>query len=347
MRNIRLFNEHWHFTKDNSGVPAAVIGEAVTLPHTWNAIDGQDGKNDYYRGTCWYTKELEVFCGADEEAWLEFRGAAYTADVYVNGEKLAHHEGGFSTFRVNVTAYAGQKALLAVSVNNGANRTVYPQKADFTFYGGLYRNVWLVTVPKTHFELAYLGTPAIKVTPIVSDDYKTATVTVDTWQNADVPVTITAAGQTKTVVSVDGHAAAEFVIENVHLWDGKNDPYLYTAEAALESGDVVSTHFGCRKYEVNAQQGFILNGKPYPLCGVARHQDRQGLGNALTTKEHDEDLALILELGANTIRLAHYQHDQYFYDICDKAGIICWAEIPYITEHMPRAGRIPSARCGN
>ncbi|MBQ3194295.1 MAG: glycoside hydrolase family 2 protein [Oscillospiraceae bacterium] len=335
MRNIRLFNEHWHFTKDNSGVPAAVSGEAVTLPHTWNAIDGQDGKNDYYRGTCWYTKELEVVCGADEEVWLEFRGAAYTADVYVNGEKLAHHEGGYSTFRVNVTAYAGQKALLAVSVNNGANRTVYPQKADFTFYGGLYRNVWLVTVPKTHFELAYLGTPAIKVTPIVSDDYKTATVTVDTWQNADVPVTITAAGQTQTVASVDGHAVAEFVIENVHLWDGKNDPYLYTAEAALESGDVVSTQFGCRKYEVNAQKGFILNGKPYPLCGVARHQDRQGLGNALTTKEHDEDLALILELGANTIRLAHYQHDQYFYDICDKAGIICWAEIPYITEHMP------------
>ncbi len=333
MRTIALFNEGWYFTKDNNGIPAVVMGEAVTLPHTWNAIDGQDGHNDYYRGTCWYTKELEVTCGENEEVWLEFRGAAMTSEVYVDGEKLSHHEGGFSTFRVDVTKWAGKKVLLAVSVNNGANRTVYPQKADFTFYGGIYRNVYLLTVPKEHFELAYHGTPAIKVTPIVSDDYKSATVTVETWQNAS-PVTITAAGQTQVIESVDGHAVAEFVIENVHLWDGKSDPYLYTAEAALASGDCVSTSFGCRRYEITGQNGFVLNGKPYPLCGVARHQDRQGLGNALTTKEHDEDLALILELGANTIRLAHYQHDQYFYDICDKAGIVCWAEIPYITEHM-------------
>ncbi len=334
MRNCSLFNDNWYFTRENAGVPAALTGAAVTLPHTWNAIDGQDGKNDYYRGTCWYTKELEIACAAEEEAWLEFRGAAFTTEVYVDGQKLARHEGGYATFRVNVTAYAGRKVLLAVSVNNGANRTVYPQKADFTFYGGIYRNVYLITVPKDHFELAYLGTPGIKVTPVVSEDLKSATVTVETWQNAS-PVTITVDGQTKTVQSVDGHALAEFVLDNVHLWDGKNDPYLYTAEAKLESGDAVCTHFGCRKFEVSAQEGFILNGKPYPLCGVARHQDRQGLGNALTTAEHEEDLALILELGANTIRLAHYQHDQYFYDLCDKAGLVCWAEIPYITEHMP------------
>ncbi len=334
MRNICLINDNWYFTKENAGVPAALTGEAVALPHTWNAIDGQDGKNDYYRGTCWYTRELEVVCGADEEAWLEFRGAAFTSEVYVDGEKLCRHEGGYATFRVNVTDCAGKKVLLAVSVNNGANRTVYPQKADFTFYGGIYRNVYLLTVPKAHFELSYLGTPGIKVTPVVSEDLKSAVVTVETWQNAS-PVTITVADQTKTVDSVDGHAAAEFLLENVHLWDGKNDPYLYTAEARLESGDVVSTHFGCRRFEVTGQNGFVLNGKPYPLCGVARHQDRQGMGNALTTAEHEEDLALILELGANTIRLAHYQHDQYFYDLCDKAGLVCWAEIPYITEHMP------------
>ncbi len=334
MRTIKLFNDNWHFTKENAGLPTALTGEAVTLPHTWNAIDGQDGGNDYYRGTCWYTRELEVVCGAEEETWLEFRGSAFTTEVYVDGEKLCRHEGGYATFRVNVTAYAGKKVLLAVSVNNGANRTVYPQKADFTFYGGIYRNVYLLTVPKAHFELAYLGTPGIKVTPVVSDDLKSAAVTVETWQNAS-PVTVTVDGQTKTVESVDGHAVAEFVLENVHLWDGKDDPFLYTAEAKLESGDWVSTRFGCRKFSVTGQEGFVLNGRPYPLCGVARHQDRQGLGNALTTKEHEEDLAFILEMGANTIRLAHYQHDQYFYDLCDQAGLICWAEIPYITEHMP------------
>ena len=335
MRKIVQMNEDWHFTKENQGVPACLQGEAVRLPHTWNAVDGQDGKNDYYRGTCWYTRELSVPHTPDEEVWLEFRGAAMTAEVYLNGRKLARHEGGYSTFRVNLTEHLEEKNILAVSVDNGRNRTVYPQKADFTFYGGIYRDVYLLTVPKKHFELAYCGTPAIKVTPVVSDDLKSAAVTVETWQNCDGPVTITAAGETHIVSSVKGHAMAAFYIDNVHLWDGRNDPYLYSAEATLESGDKVSTHFGCRSFRIDPEQGFILNGRPYRLCGAARHQDRQGLGNALTAKEHEEDISLLLEMGANTVRLAHYQHDQYFYNLCDQAGLIVWAEIPYITEHMP------------
>ena len=335
MRNILKINEGWRFTRENSGAPTCLQGESVSLPHTWNAIDGQDGKNDYYRGTCWYTKELDVTCGADEEMWLEFRGAAMTAEVYLNGEKLTHHEGGYSTFRVNITDHLSEKNLLAVSVDNGKNRTVYPQKADFTFYGGIYRDVYLLTVPRQHFELAYCGTPAIKVTPVVSDDLKSASVAVETWQNCVGDVTVTVAGQTHIVPSVKGHAVAVFYIDNVHLWDGRNDPYLYTAEAGLESGDRVSAHFGCRSFRIDPEQGFLLNGRPYRLCGAARHQDRQGLGNALTHKEHEEDMALMLEMGANTVRLAHYQHDQYFYDLCDRNGLVVWAEIPYITEHMP------------
>ena len=335
MRNILKINEGWRFTRENSGVPTCLQGESVSLPHTWNAIDGQDGKNDYYRGTCWYTKELDVTCGVDEEMWLEFRGAAMTAEVYLNGEKLTHHEGGYSTFRVNITDHLSEKNLLAVSVDNGKNRAVYPQKADFTFYGGIYRDVYLLTVPRQHFELAYCGTPAIKVTPVVSDDLKSASVAVETWQNCVGDVTVTVAGQTHIVPSVKGHAVAVFYIDNVHLWDGRNDPYLYTAEAGLESGDRVSAHFGCRSFRIDPEQGFLLNGRPYRLCGAARHQDRQGLGNALTHKEHEEDMALMLEMGANTVRLAHYQHDQYFYDLCDRNGLVVWAEIPYITEHMP------------
>ena len=335
MRNILKINEGWRFTRENYGVPTCLQGESVSLPHTWNAIDGQDGKNDYYRGTCWYTKELDVTCGVDEEVWLEFRGAAMTAEVYLNGEKLARHEGGYSTFRVNITDHLSEKNLLAVSVDNGKNRTVYPQKADFTFYGGIYRDVYLLTVPRQHFELAYCGTPAIKVTPVVSGDLKSASVAVETWQNCVGDVTVTVAGQTHIVPSVKGHAVAVFYIDNVHLWDGRNDPYLYTAEAGLESGDRVSAHFGCRSFRIDPEQGFLLNGRPYRLCGAARHQDRQGLGNALTHKEHEEDMALMLEMGANTVRLAHYQHDQYFYDLCDRNGLVVWAEIPYITEHMP------------
>lgn len=334
MRTTHLFNENWYFTKENAGVPGKLLGEPVTLPHTWNAVDGQDGKNDYYRGTCWYTKSLRVTCGPDEEAWLEFRGAAMTAEVYLDGEKLCRHQGGYSTFRVNVTPWAGREALLAVSVDNSPGGTVYPQKADFTFYGGIYRDVYLITLPKLHFSLDYMGAPAIKVTPTVSPEGTSATVTVETWQNADTEVTVTLGAQTKAVPSVQGHARAEFTLSPVHLWDGVQDPYLYQAEATLASGDRIETAFGCRSFSMDPRKGFLLNGRQYPLCGAARHQDRQGLGNALTEKEHREDLALLLEMGANTVRLAHYQHDQYFYELCDRAGLVVWAEIPYITQHL-------------
>jgi len=333
----KLWNDNWHFVRDNVGAEDCFAkGETIKLPHTWNAIDGQDGKNDYYRGTCWYSKKFSR-PETDGEVWLEFRGVAMTAEVFLNGEKLARHEGGYSTFRVDLTEHLKEDNLLAVSVDNDKNRKVYPQKADFTFYGGIYRDVYLLSVPKVHFELAYTGTPGIKVTPKVSENLRTASVTVETWQNADVPVTIHAADQVQTVISVNGHAVAEFIIEDVHLWNGVEDPYLYAAEAVLPSGDRVSTSFGCRTIRFDAEKGFVLNGKPYRLCGAARHQDRQGLGNALSEKEHDEDMALMLEMGANTVRLAHYQHDQYFYDLCDKYGVVAWAEIPYITEHLPEA----------
>ena len=218
-------------------------------------------------------------------------------------------------------------------MDNSSNDRVYPQKADFTFYGGLYRDVNLIIVPASHFELGYCGTSGIKVTPIVNLETKSAALTVETWQNGE-EVTVTVDGQSKTVPSVDGYAKAEFTIENVHLWDGVDDPYLYTATATLPSGDRVSTRFGCRNYKIDPQKGFILNGRSYPLRGGARHQDCKGVGNALTREHHKQDMEIIRELGANTLRLAHYQHAQEFYDLCDENGIIVWAEIPYITMHM-------------
>ncbi|MBP3520222.1 MAG: glycoside hydrolase family 2 protein [Oscillospiraceae bacterium] len=337
MRTIIPLNTEWTFIKTAPGPLEAALaaGEPVTLPHTWNAVDGQDGGNDYYRGTCWYVRQLKrPALDKGGEAWLEFAGAAYTAEVYLNGEKLIRHEGGFSTFRVNVTDLLQETNTLVLSVDNGDNDRVYPQKADFTFYGGLYREARLICVPKLHFDLACHGTSGIKVTPEVDLEKQSAKVTVETWQVGSGDVTFTVAGQTRVVTPVSSHAQAVFSLENVHLWDGVDDPYLYTATASLPGGDIVSTQFGCRKFEIDPQKGFLLNGRSYPLRGVSRHQDRRGAGNALTPEMHREDMAIVREIGANTLRLAHYQHAQEFYDLCDENGIIVWAEIPYITMHM-------------
>lgn len=357
MRSTVLLDDGWKFVKtaEDAAAAAAAKGTAVTLPHTWNAVDGQDGGNDYYRGTCWYTRKLDVTPADEEETWIEFEGAAMTADVYLNGEHLAHHEGGYSTFRVNLTGHLGEENVLAVSVDNGNNDRVYPQKADFTFYGGIYRDVKLITVPKAHFALGYEGAPGIRVTPEVELSGNSenglpagsAKVTVEAWTEGtgdrkDCRVKFTLDGQEQTAVVEDGCAKAEFVLDHARLWNGLDDPYLYTVSAALmdengtEAGclDEISARFGCRQMRFDPQEGFFLNGRSYPLRGVSRHQDRLGVGNALTKEMHREDLAIIREMGANTIRLAHYQHAQYFYDICDEAGMVVWAEIPYITMHM-------------
>lgn len=332
-----IIGQNWTFYKN----PDSTQGEEVSLPHTWNAVDGQDGGNDYYRGTCKYEchfsrPELET----DGKAYLEFDGAAMTADVVINGTKAVHHEGGYGAFRADITQYLKDENKLEVYVDNSDNTKVYPQKADFTFYGGLYRMVKLVTVSKNHFELDYAGGTGIKVTPEVTltdaaAKKADAKVTVELWMVGDAEaVTVTIDGQQKETPVENGYAKAVFDLANVHLWDGVDDPYLYTAKAELSDGDIVETTFGCRSFSIDPQKGFFLNGRSYPLRGVSRHQDRAGAGNALTHEMHREDMEIIKELGANTIRLAHYQHAQEFYDLCDENGMIVWAEIPYITMHM-------------
>ncbi len=347
MRTVTEWNGGWRFAK-TAQIPATLPEDwvQVTLPHTWNAVDGQDGGNDYWRGTAMYVRAFSrPALAAGERAWLEFPGAAMTATVTLNGQTLARHEGGYSTFRVDITDALAEDNLLCVAVDNGENDRVYPQKADFTFYGGLYRGVNLIIVPAVHFELGHHGGPGLRMTPEVDLERRTARVKVETWQVGEGLVRLELEGVHGAIFTAPdaaGRAEAVFSLEDVHLWDGVEDPYLYTVTAALLSGgeetDQISARFGCRTIRFDAQEGFFLNGRPYPLRGVSRHQDRAGVGNALTLDHHREDMAIIREIGANTVRLAHYQHAQAYYDLCDEQGLIVWAEIPYITQHMP-AGR--------
>ncbi len=347
MREVVSLNKKWAFSKKATEVPnhMPLLWEKVNLPHSWNAKDGQDGGGDYHRGTCFYVKELaKKDLPVAAKYYLEICGANSSADVYVNGEKAAHHDGGYSTWRVDVTDKLKNKNVIGIAVDNSANEIVYPQTADFTFYGGLYRNVNLIAVAASHFDLDTYGGPGIKVTPLVEGDAARVTIeapVVAGKAEQELIFTITDAEGKEIAreLSVPGSDKVELTIPNVHLWHGRKDPYLYTATVKLVEKDIVvdavSARFGCRTYKIDPEEGFILNGESYPLRGVSRHQDRWGIGNALLPEHHEEDMGFICEMGANTIRLAHYQHDQYFYDLCDEKGMVIWAEIPYISVHMP------------
>ncbi len=342
MRNIKIINSGWAFSKDAKSAPSAVPADwmALNLPYTWNGKDGQDGGNDYYRGTCWFAKEIKAADLPEGEVhYLQFDGVNSSCEVFWNGKKIAEHHGGYSTFRAEIKDIKDAN-ILAVAVDNSPNQKVYPQNADFTFYGGIYRDVSVIGVKKNHFDLDYYGSPSIMVTPEIKG--ADAEVTIKTFIKDDddckVKYEIIAEGEVIASCIMDEDDEAKFTIENVHLWDGLRDPYLYTAKATLiekgEEIDEISTRFGCRSFKVDPEKGFILNGREYPLRGVSRHQDRPDIGNALLPEHHKEDLELIVEMGANTIRLAHYQHSQVFYDLCDEAGLVLWAEIPYISKHM-------------
>lgn len=345
MRNTINFNNNWLFNKENVGMPNTLPSdwEKINLPHTWNAVDGQDGNGSYFRGTCWYAKAFETpVTMKGYRVYVEVLAAALSGRVFVNGTEVAYHEGGYSTFRVDVTDVLKNEGenLLVIEVDNSSLDHIYPQMADFTFYGGLYRGVNLVIVPETHFDLDFYGANGLTITPSIVEGG--ASIDLKSW--------ITNPGEDYTVryeiKDAEGNVVAESwrpstapnlvqFLENAHLWQGVEDPYLYTCTATLvrrnETIDEVSARFGVREFSVDPNKGFFLNGKPMMLRGVSRHQDKLYQGNALTKEDHYADAALIKEVGANTVRLAHYQHSQDFYDACDEYGFIVWAEIPYIS----------------
>ena len=415
MRKSICLNENWYFTKKadielRKAPVKAKVGkeeftcedmEAVTLPHTWNAMDGQDGGNDYYRGRCLYVKnfpdprQIEK-ASADRlsRVYLEMEGAAMIAEVYLNGAFLKKHDGGYSASRVDLTEYLQPENQLCIYVDNRENDRVYPQKADFTFYGGIYRDVKLILTEEAHFALED-GDCGIKVTPKVDLEKGSAVLKIESrqyvlenggkvrftvfapedcgaeyWRDrresaacseefkiVDVkevkpePFDCREKNVRKTKVKEEAldcgeknagktEVKAEVFLNKVRLWDGLEDPYLYILRAELlkengEAADCVEVRFGCRSFSFDKEKGFFLNGRSYPLRGVSRHQDRAGVGNALLPWMHEEDMDIIREIGATTVRLAHYQQAQYFYDLCNENGLVVWAEIPYITCHMP------------
>ena len=357
MRTITTLTDGWLFTKEpQDAVPAYAPGAGwtpVTVPHTWNRYDGQDGGSDYHRGACWYVRRFTV----GEQApgtltYVQFHGAANVAEAYINGVKAVEHKGGYSTFRADVTSMLipGENTL-AVRVSNEERSDVYPQMADFTFYGGLYRPVELLEVSPTHFDLDYFAGPGVTVssTPHLGADADGHEA--DGRVTLDVRAWVTGAQEGDTVnvqvLDADGAEVAggatpaadavHLTIElpDAHLWQGVDDPYLYTVVASIirhnEVLDEVEIAHGVREFRMDPQRGFLLNGVPTPLRGVSRHQYRLGKGNALDLEDHIEDAYLIRELGANTVRLAHYQQAQEFYDLCDELGLIVWAEIPFIS----------------
>ena len=333
MRSIAKLMQDWQFTGPDGKTTL------VELPHTWNAKDGQDGGNDYWRGTCIYKTRFAApaFDKNTQQVWLQFEGVNASAKVTLNGVEAARHDGGYSTFRVHVSDLLAKDNQLTVEVDNSINDRVYPQKADFTFYGGIYRDISLMVVSKNHIALGHFGDTGVKITPALKDGK--ADIRVETIVEGEGAVSVELQDAAGSIVARAEGADAQLHLDAPHLWDGVKDPYLYTCVVRLSSDgtvvDEVSTRVGLRTFSVDSRNGFFLNGRPYPLHGVSRHQDRKGVGNAITREMHDEDMALIRELGANTVRLAHYQHDQYFYDLCDQYGMVVWAEIPYISEHLP------------
>lgn len=336
MRKTTRINDNWTVYPEGK---TAADGTTLDLPYTWNGVDGQDGGGDYLRAAFVFERELvRPDIKPNEDVYLEFKGVNSSARVYIDGEQVASHDGGYSTFRVRVTGSLKDRSLLRVRADNIKTEAVYPQTADFTFYGGIYRDVNLIVVDKNRFDLDFFGSCGLKITPTVEGS--DGAVVAEAFVTGDGQAVI-------TVYDADGNAVAsgksgeKLVVPSVRLWDGITDPYLYTVRAELYASgtvtDAVERRIGFRTFAFDPKKGFFLNGRSYPLRGVSRHQDRPNKGNALSRADHEEDIALIKEIGANTVRLAHYQHDDYFYELCDEAGLVVWAEIPYISRHMPDA----------
>lgn len=353
----------WKFQKQD-GAPDADTStwETVSVPHTWNAQDGQNGKaadpqykSGYYRGPAWYEHPLDVPAAwKGKRVFLRFEGASLVSDVYLNGALLGQHRGAFGAFCFELTPklHFDGKDELRVRVDNARVEDVAPLSGDFTVFGGIYRPVHLfatdpVCVSPLDFASpgVYLSTKTltqkeagVQVKTQLSNGLGTATrVRVET-QIKDASGKVVARGSDD--VALAASANQEFVqnlrVRSPHLWQGRRDPYLYSATVQIRRGrtllDEVVQPLGLRTVAISNERGFLLNGVPYPIYGVNRHQERQDKGWALSNADHDQDHQLIYDMGTTAIRLAHYPQSDYFQALCDRSGILLWQEIPQVNE---------------
>ena len=353
--------------------------ENVSIPHTWNNIDGQDGtvggksikETDYFRSDCWYRKQIFIDNeDKDKQIFLRFQGANIQIELFVNGNSVGTHKGGYTAFSFDITPFLhfGSSNLFAVKVNNEYTEEIAPLTADFTFYGGIYREIELIKKNKIHFGFGEYSTRGIKITtPVVSQEKAQCIISTRIENKTELSkrLIVTAKiGENESLIEnpyltktdfdklakndFEEEKATEILIEpntekevefffeikNPHLWNGRSDPFLYSASLRVSDNesifDEISDTFGLRYFKMDSENGFYLTGKSYNLRGVSRHQDREGLGNAITKDEHNEDFAFIYDMGVNSIRLAHYPQAEYFYRLCDCYGIVVWAEIPVV-----------------
>ncbi|MDR2129696.1 MAG: beta-galactosidase [Odoribacteraceae bacterium] len=360
-RSVQPFNDGWQFKQGPfaaNEVKAPAFMEtgwdAVTLPHTWNARDMQVQHNAYYAGESYYKKRFHA-----DESWqgkalfLRFEGVGQVADLYVNGEFAGNHKGGYSAFAFDLSALLkyGQENELLLRVNNAARPDVIPVNHNlFGVYGGIYRPVQLIVTEAIHVDVTDHASPGIYITQQnVSEKQadiavKVKIVNESTTQHLLTLETLIVDARGKQVarraeplvLSPDGTQAhvQHLRLRRPRLWHGRLDPYLYKVIVRVKTGDEIRDEvvqpLGVRHYEIRAGEGFFLNGKRYPMYGVTRHQDWWELGSALHEAQHDVDLNMIMEIGATTVRLAHYQQSDYFYSRCDTLGLIVWAEIPFV-----------------
>jgi len=350
----QLINDNWIFTKENNlhfAQDRIKDGHAVTLPHSWNEIDGQGSTEPYYRGQCWYQHMLYV---TEEQLhlslFLEFGAAGNQARVYVNGRLAGENRCGYAMFRVPINKYiqAGEN-LIAIQVDNSADNEVFPIMADFTFYGGLYRDVKLLALDSVHFDVMDNGRDGIYCTQQKLDENnynlqvsgQIINESSLTLEGVIHVILQDAEGGTvkewNEIVQLHDEVAFHLsgTIEQPTLWNGIEQPYLYKVVATIyvdnQLKDTRTVPIGFRTIEATTDRGLLLNGKPIKLNGVCRHQDFAGVANAINRQHMELDMSLIREIGANSIRLAHYQHDDYFYSLCDQYGLLVWAEIPFIS----------------
>lgn len=345
-----LLNNDWNFRFSHQVQKGTEV--RVDLPHTWNAQDALSGKIDYKRGIGNYEKNLFIRPEwKGKRLFIRFEGVNNIADVFINRRHIGEHRGGYGAFIFEITGKVeyGKENSILVRVNNGEQLDIMPLVGDFNFYGGIYRDVHLLITDETCISPLDYASPGVRlIQDSVSHRYAKVRATVDLSNgssgNQEVELNVRLLDGQRVVkegtknVNLSGNEVMQqeltFEIDQPHLWNGRQDPFLYQAEVTLfrngQMVDRVTQPLGLRFYRIDPDKGFFLNGKHLPLQGVCRHQDRSEVGNALRPQHHEEDVALMLEMGVNAVRLAHYPQATYFYDLMDKNGIIVWAEIPFV-----------------